>query len=160
MLALECAFHFNTREKFFQEAYRALRPGGRLALTDIILAPLPHDPLGRLTHRLTWSSARRSWVVPEENVYDRLTYAERLAAAGFRNVRVESIWEQVYPPLHRYMKKPGYLERFHPLVRLQFYGLSLLDPRVVYGAFDYVDCHGGQDRLTLPPDHPMTGATS
>src|SRR5262249_28511279 len=112
--------------------------GGRIALTDIILGPEAPNRLKRLSHRLTWSSACRSWVIPEENVYGLEAYAERLEAAGFRNVRVESIWDQVYPPLHRYMQKPGYLDRFHPLTRLQLYGLSLFDPRLVYSAFDYV----------------------
>jgi ubiquinone/menaquinone biosynthesis C-methylase UbiE len=31
VVALECAFHFfQTRERFFREARRVLRPGGRL----------------------------------------------------------------------------------------------------------------------------------
>jgi len=32
VMALECAFHFNTREKFLKEAFRVLRPGGKIAI--------------------------------------------------------------------------------------------------------------------------------
>ena len=84
----------------------------------------PHDVFAALGYRAA--------------VYGQKTYAEKLTAAGFRNVRIESLWEKVYPPLHRFMQKPGYLKRFHPLTRIQLYGLSLLDPKIVYSAFDYV----------------------
>ncbi len=40
VVALECAFHFKTRERFFEEAFRVLRPGGRLVTADIIPMPL------------------------------------------------------------------------------------------------------------------------
>jgi SAM-dependent methyltransferase len=40
VVALECAFHFKTRERFFAEAFRVLRPGGRLVTADIIPMPL------------------------------------------------------------------------------------------------------------------------
>jgi len=36
VICVEAAFHFDTREKFLAEAYRVLKDGGRLLLTDIL----------------------------------------------------------------------------------------------------------------------------
>jgi SAM-dependent methyltransferase len=43
VLAVECAFHFSSRSRFFAEVSRVLRPNGRLVLTDFLPAAWLRD---------------------------------------------------------------------------------------------------------------------
>lgn len=94
LVSVECAFHFDTRADFLREAARVLRPGGTLALTDMI----PRrgvDPTVYLRGEQTVNSG----VVLDNhpNAYDADTYAGHLRAAGFTDIRIESIvdWTRV-----------------------------------------------------------------
>jgi microcystin synthetase protein McyJ len=96
VVALECAFHFDTREKFFDEAMRVLKPGGRLACADCI-PYLGEHPAG-IVQWLGW----RRWGIPIANIYDSAVYAEKLAEAGFEDIEVRSIRQHVFPGMHKY----------------------------------------------------------
>jgi microcystin synthetase protein McyJ len=98
VLALECAFHFDTRDQFVREAFRVLKPGGTIALTDML--PTPGEK-----SRLTTTLGRKYSHIPEANYYDRQEYPRRLAAAGFSDILVESIREDVYPGMAKYSRQ-------------------------------------------------------
>ena len=99
VVALECALHFRTRERFFAEAFRVLRPGGRLATADLLPLPGRRETLLKL---LALKVSRRMISIPEANVYDRGRYAAKLRERGFSEVKVESIGDWVFPGFTRH----------------------------------------------------------
>jgi SAM-dependent methyltransferase len=137
--AVECAFHFDTRERFVAEAFRVLRPGGRLVLADLIRAEPAADPLSRRLQAFNWRQASRVLAIPTANA-DRIdSYAAKLRAAGFAAVDVRSIRDDVFPGWHRALTEDPDLLRRLPLPgRLPYRVLQHFDAQTVYGAFDYV----------------------
>lgn len=139
VIALECAFHFQTRERFFAEAMRVLRPGGRLVLADIIPMPLASGGRERWQQRLTWALVAGKFAIPKDNAYPIDIYRDKLADAGFVPIEVESIRHHVYGPLHAHLRAhPHILARLHPLLALAVRLALKADAKTLFSGLDYV----------------------
>mmetsp|Transcript_2255 Transcript_2255/g.3037 ORF Transcript_2255/g.3037 Transcript_2255/m.3037 type:complete len:482 (+) Transcript_2255:248-1693(+) len=85
VFSLESAFHYETREDFFGEAFRVLKPGGTLALADYIPKPGVEVPDYAIPP-----------CIPAFNLYDIEEYTIRLERAGFTDIKVEDITKDVW----------------------------------------------------------------
>lgn len=139
VVALESAFHFHTREAFFREAFRVLRPGGRLVTADILPTAPAAEVATRLRQRLSWYLVASRFNIPRANVYLTQTYADKLRAAGFEAVTIESIRDDIYEPMHEFIAaNPALLDRQHPVARLLAKATLHRTPANVYAGLDYI----------------------
>lgn len=96
VFCVEAAHHFNTREQFFHEAFRVLKPGGPLVLTDMLPAAFTRP----------WSEYLH---LPLANrLPDLATFGRHLEEAGFVDVCVEDATDVCLGGFRRYLARwPG-----------------------------------------------------
>jgi MPBQ/MSBQ methyltransferase len=98
IVCVEAAFHFDTREQFFRQAYRALKPGGHLVLSDVLI--FASDVLAD------------SWVfpIPVANLVSASTYKDQLSLTGFEVATIESIRKPTWESFAKYFATQGVQE--------------------------------------------------
>lgn len=93
--------HFNTREDFLGEAYRVLKKGGILGLTDYTIERKPRTLWEGL---LLWAAVKL-WQCRKENEYSIEVYKEKLKKKGFKNITIEDIGARVIPGYVMFQRK-------------------------------------------------------
>lgn len=84
VFAIESAQHFDTRAAFIAEAHRVLRPGGVIALADMLFAD---------------RELAGTWMLPPGNWVDSIAeYEQTLAQAGFTDIEVRDVTGVTWAP--------------------------------------------------------------
>ena len=100
VISIEAAFHFPSRARFFAEAFRVLRPGGVLTMSDIPTYRYPHGPrelVAAVSQLRVWGLGAHAAATPVEIV-------RRVEDSGFRDVRTDLVGERVIEPALRFVR--------------------------------------------------------
>ena len=101
IVCVEAVFHFRTRQNFLREAYRILKPGGTMVLSDILYTRWAHD---------------RDKLVPAANyVADIGAYRAMFEDAGFAPPTVTDATEESWRRFRRQLLRNALTEWHVPL---------------------------------------------
>lgn len=120
VLALDCAYHFPSRTQFFTSSYKKLKGAGRIGLTDILLSDAQVSLFKRFVLRTMLFLSR----IPQDNIVTVSTYNKELSDAGFENIIIRDISDQVFTPfsdwLYEFKKGEGRVRSSSKLTWLKY----------------------------------------
>ncbi|MCB9765312.1 MAG: methyltransferase domain-containing protein [Alphaproteobacteria bacterium] len=139
LYSIDAAVHFRDRGQFAGQAWVTLRPGGRLALTDLVLRAHPSGIKARLAERLRFGAAD--------------AWRRHLHDAGFQDIEVIDLSEPVFAGLGRWVelleREPDALPG--PVRRAALAALSRLHEQGASGPLAYVLVRATRPAAVDPP---------
>jgi ubiquinone/menaquinone biosynthesis C-methylase UbiE len=111
VVAVECIFHFPSREQFFREAWRILKPDGILTLSDFIPAPVivPFAKI-KLPERLSRGFYGKCNVHYTLEAYRQLADSSRFKVLSERDITQHTL--PTYPYLRRLAREASFFNGF------------------------------------------------
>jgi len=107
VISVEAAFHFPSRLQFFAEAFRVLRPGGVLTVSDVPVLRFPATP----REMIAGVAMLRLWGIRAHAAATPLEIERQVSAAGFDEVRSSLEGARVIAPafrsVHARLDEPG-----------------------------------------------------
>lgn len=102
VFCVEAMFHFRSRGAFLSEAFRLLRPDGRIVVSDILLAPPADEVAARVVHT-DLLAAYGPWPQPWSSPS---LLGSQFAAAGFDDIAITDLTAATLPS-YRFLLPDG-----------------------------------------------------